>query len=54
MRQHQEEASEQLPKMDLEVKRAMASECEAFGVGEGKTAIFPGVASGRRCLISCA
>ena len=44
MRQHQEEASEQLPKMDLEVRRAMASECEAFGVGEGKTAIFPGVA----------
>lgn len=42
--QHQEEASGQLPEMDLEVRRAVASECEAFGVGEGKTAIFPGVA----------
>lgn len=42
MQQHQE-ASEQLPEMDLEVRRAVASECEAFGVGEGKTAIFPGV-----------
>lgn len=42
--QHQEEASGQLPEMDLEVRRAVASECEAFGVREGKAAIFPGVA----------
>ena len=43
MQQHQEEASWQLTQMYLEVRRAVASECEAFGVGEEKTAIFPGV-----------